>query len=352
MSRRALQSAPTLSDVAREAGVSLATASRAINGSSTRTVRDDLARRVREAAEALGYAPNANAQAMARGATQTIGVVVHDLTDPYFGAIADGLATAARRHQIFMTLATTGNNIDALSEIVSSLDSMRVRAIILVGARWKDNDLADTLGDAAERYLNRGGRLVTLGMEFPGVDGVRVDNHGGAIQLADRLVELGYRKPLVLLGGEGHSTAMARSSAFVARMAEHGIMIDESHQIASDLTRAGGEVAMQLALESRAGFDVIVTMSDVMALGALRVARRHGLRVPESTGLTGFGDISSLQDITPSLTTVRVPTEQMASLALNLAMNGPGDGSGSVTVPATPVVRDSTPPRPTEAPSA
>lgn len=345
MSGRTYRTAPTLSDVARHAGVSLATASRAINGSQTRTVGESLAQKVRESAEALGYAPNANAQAMARGATQTIGVVVHDLMDPYFAAIADGLASSAREHRLFMTLATTGNNIDALSGVVASLDSMRVRAIILVGARWKDDDLADTLDASVTRYLEQGGRLVTIGTEYPGVDAVRVDNASGAQHLAAHLVELGYRRPLVLVGPDLHSTAVARSSAFVDRMAELGHPVDESHQISSDFTRSGGAVAMRLAMESHIDFDVVVATSDVMALGALQEARLSGLRIPEDVGLTGFGDITSLADVTPGLTTVRVPTAQLAQRALWLALNGPGDGSGSVTVGVTPVMRDSTPAR-------
>ena len=344
MSRRTRSTTtPTLSDVARHAGVSLATASRAINGSTTRTVGPELAERVRQSAAALGYAPDANAQAMARGATQTIGVVVHDLTDPYFAAIADGMATAARERRLFMTLATTGNNLDALSDVVSALDSMRVRAIILVGARWKDDDLTDTLGVSANRYLERGGRLVTIGMDFPGTDAVRLANATGAAQLAENLVDLGYRNPLVLVGPVRHSTAVARSSGFVERMGELGVPINESHQISSDLTRAGGEVAIRLALESGIDYDVIVAMSDVMALGALHEARRWGIRIPQDAGLTGFGDVAPLVDVTPALTTVRVPTERLGTLALDLAMNGPGDGTGSVTVSVTPVIRESTP---------
>lgn len=345
MARRTRNSAPTLSDVAHHAGVSLATASRAINGSTTRTVGAELAERVRASALALGYAPDANAQAMARGATQTIGVVVHDLTDPYFAAIADGMATAARDRRLFMTLATTGNNIDALSDVVAALDSIRVRAIILVGARWKDDDVSDNLGAAATSYIRRGGRLVTIGMDFPGVDAVRVDNARGASQLAEQLVGLGYRQPLLLAGPVRHSTAEARSSSFAHRMAELGVPIDESHQISSDLTRSGGEVAMRLALESNLPFDVVVAMSDVMALGALSEARRSGIRIPEYAGLTGFGDITPLVDVTPGLTTVRVPTDQLATLALDLALDGPADGTGSINVPVTPVIRESTPPR-------
>lgn len=345
MARRTTRTAATLSDVARHAGVSLATASRAINGSATRTVGEELGRRVRESARILGYAPDANAQAMARGATRTIGVVVHDLTDPYFAAIADGIANAATQRQLFLTLATTGNHLDALGDVVASLDSMRVRAIILVGARWKDDDLMDALRASVGHYVDRGGRVVALGMDLAGVDSVRVDNEDGATQLADHLAALGYRTPLVLSGPERHSTAGARSAAFAARMAELGHPIPPSHLISSDFTRSGGSVGMRLAIEAQLHFDVVVAMNDVMALGALQEARTSNLDVPGDFGLTGFGDITPLVDVLPGLTTVRVPTGQLGQLALDMALDGPGDGSGSVTVGVTPVIRASTPAR-------
>ena len=143
----------------------------------------------------------------------------------------------------------------------------------------------------------------------------------------------------------GSYLSIHSSAAFDNRMAELGVEVDESHQISSDLTRGGGEVAMRLALESGLDFDVVVATSDVMALGALHEARRSGVRIPEEVGLTGFGDITSLRDVQPGLTTVRVPTDRLATLALDLALNGPGDGTGSQVVSVTPVVRDSTPPR-------
>ena len=180
-------------------------------------------------------------------------------------------------------------------------------------------------------------------MDFPGVDCVRLDNEAGAGQLAESLVALGYTAPLVLTGPEKHSTALARSQAFIARMAALGHTIPPSHLISSDLTRVGGSVGLRLAIEATLDFDVVVAMADVVALGALNEARRSRLRVPEDFALTGFGDVNPLVDVTPGLTTVRVPTALLARLALDLALDGPGDGSGSVTVGVTPVIRASTP---------
>jgi LacI family transcriptional regulator len=273
----------------------LATASRAINGSETRTVGEDLRRRVHRIGPLLGYAPNANAQAMARGATRTIGVVVHDLTDPYFAAIADGIATAATEHKLFLTLATTGNNIDALSDVVTSLDSMRVRAIILVGARWKDPTCSDALRASIEQYVGRGGRVVALGMDFPGVDCVQVANEAGASALAENLVDLGYRHPLRAHRPRAPLDRRRARGRIRVRGWPTGSPGPAHAPDQSDFTRTGGTIGMRLAIEARLDFDVVVATSDVMALGALNEASRSGIRIPEDAGLTGFGDITTLR---------------------------------------------------------
>ncbi|WP_232547638.1 LacI family DNA-binding transcriptional regulator [Propioniciclava soli] len=345
MGRRTPGSAPTLSDVAQHAGVSLATASRAINGSQTRVVGEELRERVLASARALGYAPDANAQAMARGTTRAVGVIVHDLTDPYFAAVADAMSRAATERDLFLTLATTGNHVEHLAEVVAQLDTLRVRAIVLVGGRWKANQPTADLLSAVDRYVSRGGRVVTIGMEVPGVDSVNVDSEDGARQLARHLHRLGYRSPLILSGPELHSTAVTRSAAFVRALADEGIAVHPDHLISSDFTRTGGAIAMRMALEAGVDVDVAIAMNDVMALGAMAEARANGVAVPQELAFTGFGDIPSLQDVIPSLTTVHIPSSSLATLALNLALDGPGDGTGDVTVPVMLVARDSTPER-------
>ena len=139
----------TLSDVAREAGVSLATASRAINGSANRTVRADLRDRVLAAAVRLRYTPDANAQAMARGRTTSLGLVVHDIADPYFSSIAAGVARAADRAGLQVTLASTQHDPSRESGLVDLLKRQRARAIVIAGGRLDDDATNDELRAAA-----------------------------------------------------------------------------------------------------------------------------------------------------------------------------------------------------------
>lgn len=336
----------TLSDVARHAGVSLATASRAINGSETRVVGEALRDRVRQSAELLGYAPDANAQAVARGSTNTIGVAVNDLTDPYFAAIADAMVVEGDRHGLFLTLATTANRLDQVHEVIASLDSLRVRAMVLVGGRWNETESTATVQAAIDRYRRRGGRVVAVGVEVPGVDCVLIDNAGGSRRIAEFLVERGYRAPLLISGPERHTTSAARARAFLARMRKLGVQVPATHHVTADFTREGGATAMRLALENELSFDVVVATNDVMALGAMSVARRAGLDVPGDVGFVGFGDVGWVADLVPALTSVHVPTEAMGEEAMRLALEGPGDSTGTVKLPVTLMMRDSTPARP------
>ncbi|BDZ41390.1 hypothetical protein GCM10025865_06890 [Paraoerskovia sediminicola] len=125
----------TLSDVAREAGVSLATASRAINGSATRVVRPELRERVVETAERMGYMPDANAQAVARGRTTSVALIVHDIADPYFSSIAAGVAAAAEESGLVVTLASTQHSAERELAFVELMRRQRARAIIVAGGR-------------------------------------------------------------------------------------------------------------------------------------------------------------------------------------------------------------------------
>ncbi|RPF23075.1 LacI family DNA-binding transcriptional regulator [Myceligenerans xiligouense] len=139
----------TLSRVAREAGVSLATASRAINGSATRTVRPELRDRVLAAADRLGYVPDPSAQAMARGRTAALGLVVHDIADPYFSAIASGVTRAAEAEGLIVTLASTELRPERERAFVELVRRQRGRAVILAGSRMLPDAGADAPGPDA-----------------------------------------------------------------------------------------------------------------------------------------------------------------------------------------------------------
>lgn len=345
----------TLSDVARAAGVSLATASRAINGSATRTVRSELREKVLAAAAELQYAPNANAQAMARGQTTALGLIVHDIADPYFSSIAAGVTDAADRAGLMVTLGSTQHDPAREVALMEVLHRQRARAIVVAGGRHDDEQVNTTLSRALAAYRAGGGTVAMISQPVFDVDTVMIDNAEGAGELAQALVGRGYREFAILGGPHAHLTARERRDGFAEALAGHGLQVDAKDTIECAFTRDGGYAGMQRLLAGGTAVQAVFAVNDVMALGAMAAARDAGVEVGRGIGVAGFDDIATLRDVTPGLTTVQVPLVQIGALATNLALaqhealagaehlSTRPDGTRLVRVPGSVVLRDSTP---------
>ena len=337
----------TLSQVAREAGVSLATASRAINGSANRTVRDDLRERVLAAAERLRYVPDANAQAMARGQTTSLGLIVHDIADPYFSSIAAGVSAAAEQAGMAVTLASTQYNPSREPEYVQVLTRQRARAIIVAGARQDDEEVNARMRAALADFRRSGGSVALVGQPLLDVDTVVVANRSSSAALAGALHERGYRTYAVLGGPENNLTARDRRSGFGDALAELGCPIDPDLVLTTDFTRDGGYEGMRRLLASGRDVELVFAVNDVMAVGAMAAARDAGVDVPGDVAVAGFDDIVTLRDITPALSTVRIPLVEVGATATELALTpATSPEPRLVHVEGTVVLRESTPGRP------
>lgn len=335
----------TLSQVAREAGVSLATASRAFNGSANRTVRPDLRERVLAAAERLRYMPNANAQAMARGHGSSLGLLVHDISDPYFSSIAAGVTRAADRAGLAVTLASTQHNVAREPSLIELLTRQRARAIIVVGGRRDDEEANTKVRGALEDFLHSGGTASVIGQPLLGVDTVAIGNRDGAAKLAGALHGIGYRRFAVLGGPGDHLTARDRTLGFAETLERLGAPLAPETVVHSEFTRDGGHDGMTELLGRHLDVELVFAVNDVMAVGAMAAARELGVRVPDQLAVAGFDDIVALRDITPALTTVHVPLVEVGITATELALSPPEAQPRVVDVEGTVVLRESTPPK-------
>lgn len=333
----------TLYDVAREAGVSLATASRALNG-STRKVNDAYRARVLAAAVKLGYSTNLSAQAVARGDSRTVALLVSDIADPYFSSIAAGVIKASEAQGLTVTMTVT--NRDPAKEIahVKMLRGQRPRVIILAGSRFSDDDQRDTLVAELEAYSAAGGRVVLISQRELPFDAVQIDNRQGARLLAEELVGLGYRRFAVLAGPKRLLTARHRLESFRKELRRAGIELAKGSVIFGGFTRDDAYASTLEFIDRGLGdTELIFAVNDVMAIGAMAALRERKIPVPKTVAVAGYDDIPIAQDVYPALTTVHVPLESAGADAVALALRDPTAGGASVTVEASVVIRASTP---------
>lgn len=342
------QNAPTLAEVAAHAGVSLATASRALNG-STRRVNPELQERVLASASALGYSANVQAQAVARGTSNVVALVVGDIADPYFAAVASGVVRVADERGLIVTITATGPYAGAASiereeAAIDALRGQRPRAVVLAGSR-----VVGPTGDGAARPSGvaalAAGRVAAIGGGAPGVRTVAVDNRGGAAALARELTGLGYRDFAILAGPEELVTVRDRVEGF--RSVAAGASVRHA-----EFSRDGGHRAMAELLASRARPECVFAVADVMALGAMSALREAGIAPGADVGVAGFDDLPLVADVTPALTSVALPLAEIGARALELALADgdpsdalPGDDPAATPIAAEVRLRASTPRR-------
>ncbi|MET0735179.1 MAG: LacI family DNA-binding transcriptional regulator [Microbacterium sp.] len=337
---RARIQAATLHDVAREAGVSLATASRVLNGSA-RKVADSYRERVEAAAARLGYSANLSAQATARGTSGIIALLVADIADPYFGLIASGVARGADEAGLVVTIAITERDLGRETRLVRALRGQRPRGLILAASRSTESS-APELEQELDALAAAGGRVVALGPGARHVRSVLIDNRGGARALAAALAERGYRSAVILGALEGVRTSDDRIAGFTEGFVAGGGSQPRVYR--GGFTREAGERLMHEAITDGVSVGTVVFgVSDVIAIGALSAMRAAGRDAGADIALAGFDDIPTGRDITPALTTVRVPLEEVGYQTLRAAVDDEWTPDAAA-LELTVQLRDSTPP--------
>ncbi|UEJ81625.1 LacI family transcriptional regulator [Brachybacterium halotolerans subsp. kimchii] len=366
-----------LTDVARDAGVSLATASRVLNGSD-RVPGKDVAERVQRSAAKLGYVTNAQAQALARSRSGLIGLVVHDISDPYFGEIARQIQMRVFASGTQVLLTQTDRDAETESRAIRALIAQRVDALVIVGSSSYGASSDETLTAMLEGFARNGGLVVGIG-QSPGVGRtIDVGDADGARALATALVVEGHRR-FAVVGAHGPVPAAAhRTGGFLAGLAEAGLEAELS--VEATLDRQGGhELARRVAEHLRGGAGgtgagtsadadgsggdrdgsggaregsqtaaplCVFAPADVMALGAIGELRRQGLRVPQDVAVAGFGGVPAGVDASPTLSTLALPLEQIADTAVSWVLGEAGEDPEAAqavwTAPGEIALREST----------
>ena len=318
--------------------MSLATASRSLNG-STRKVNEDYRQRVLAAAARLNYSPNFSAQAVAKGSTSTVALLVSDIADPYFSSIAAGVIRAAETQGLIVTMAVTERSTERELELVRALRGQRPRVMILTGSRSDGSESQTALVAELKAFAATGGRVVLISQEGLPFSTVVVDNYLGARALANSLVGQGYRRFAAIGGARTLVTSRDRLAGFADGLAEHGIAIHPDHVVRGEFTRDGGfAAATELLSDGLDQVDLVFAVSDVMAIGAMSAFREAGIVVPRDIAVAGFDDIDTARDVTPALTTVHIPLADLGQQAVELALSDAALSSDEVIRVETRVI--------------
>ncbi|WP_300344414.1 LacI family DNA-binding transcriptional regulator [Nesterenkonia sp.] len=335
----------TLAQVAAAAGVSIATASRAING-STRKVSEDIRQRVAQTAEELGYLPNLSAQTVVKGAAPVVAVLVSDIADPYFSSISAGVMAGAREAGLMVTMATSERRSEDELEMIRTFRAQRPRAIIVVGSRQEPDERTAEIENQLQTYRDSGGHVVLISQGPSPFDLVEIQNYDGAKQLAHALVDRGGRSFGIAAGRRSLRTNVDRIAGFTDGLAERGLSLADGAIAEAPFTRDGGFTAMTELLGRREELqlDTVFATSDLMAFGAATAMRSAGVIPGQDISLAGFDNIALAEDVTPALTTVDVPLEEAGYRAVKLAL-AEDPAPESLQLGTSVILRGSTPQR-------
>jgi LacI family transcriptional regulator len=335
----------TLADVARHAGVSQATASRIVNGSA-KLVTEELRLRVLRAVKELQYVPNAHAQQLARAHRSAVGVIVHDVSDPYFAEITRGLQRVAADSGRLVMICNSYRHPDRELEYVELLRAHQVAAIILAGSGYHDATFSRSLNLKLAAYTRTGGRVTVIGRHQLAGDCVMPDNEAGGYLLGVEIFGSGHRRVGVIAGPRVLTTTTDRIAGVRRAVREYGRTLPPRRVAYADFDRDSGAAAAERLLDANPDLTAIIALNDSMAIGALATLRARGLVAPRDVSVVGFDDMPVARDITPALTTVRLPLADMGARAMTLALGAAGAKPRVERIEATLVRRDSAGPPP------
>ena len=326
-----------IAEIAKRANVSTATVSRAINQSGP--VKAATARKVWRAISELNYYPNSHARALVSGRSRLIGLIVSDITNPFFPELIRSFETQASQQQYDLLLTSTDYLTSRMTTCLRRMLERKVDGVAMMTSEM-DLSLIKELG-------RRGVPLVFMdvGQVGPKMSHVAIDYANGVRQAVDHLVALGHKQIGFISGPLDLHSARTRRQAFLDAMRAHGLSPDKRLIREGTHTAEGGQKAMAALLRLSRHPTAVVSSNDWTAIGALHAVHDAGLRVPSDVSLVGFDDIPLVSYTNPALTTVRMSAADVGSTAFEALFKLIGGErlEGDVyQVPTRLIVREST----------
>lgn len=331
----------TIQDVARLAGVSTMTVSRVVNNSGY--ISQATRERVEQAIAQLGYVPNALARSLRFKRTKTLGLILSDITNPFFTTIARGVEDLAREHGFSVIFCNTDEDQGEEAEYISVLLQRQVDGVLLVPASADSASIAQLRARAVPVVV------LDRRVEHAQADAVRCDSEQGAYQLIQHLLGLGHRYIAILSGPPGVSTAAERLAGYRRALDEAGIPIAAQQVAYGEYTIEAGYWAAQQILSSAPAPTALFAANNLMALGAFRAARELGIQIPADLSLVTFDDLPQSLVMEAFFTVIAQPAYEIGQRAAELLLARLGGAESppqTLLLPTELIVRRSSAPPP------
>lgn len=302
----------TIKDIAKEAGVSIATVSFIVNGKDQH-ISEATRQRVKDVMKKYNYIPNAMAGSLVTRRTGIIGLILPDITNPFFPGIARGAEDRANEEGYSIIFCNTDDKIEVEEKYIESLTSKMVDGIIIA-----HSSNSDQMGEILERTQIP---VILIDRDFDSkniLGKVLVNNKDGARQAVCHMVEKGYKKIAYLSGSLKTQTAMDRLEGYKEALREQNLPVVEALIKYGEYRVEWGRKGIEELLTEKQDFDAVFCGNDLIAIGAMKELLKHGYRVPEDKGVMGFDDIYMAQMVEPELTTVKQPNYEMGYQAVDL----------------------------------
>lgn len=302
----------TIKDVAKEAGVSIATTSRVLNNAPHTSESAIIA--VKAAMEKLGYRPNANARALVSKSSNAIGVLVNDVSAPFFGTMVKAIDTIASE-QGKQLLIGSGYH-DALKErnAINLLINSRCESLVVHSKGMSDEELTKLAQEIPG--------MVLINRIVPEIASrcIALDNHKGSYMATEYLIRNGHKHIAYICSSHDIEDAHDRKTGYLDALRDNGIEPIEEYIEYGEPDELGGEQAMVNLMAKNTPITAIATYNDYMAAGCLTLLQENGVRIPENMSVIGFDDGHIARYIYPRLTTIRYPIQVMANQAVKLSL--------------------------------
>ena len=325
--------------IARAANVSIATVSRTIN--HVTTVNPKIAKRVWEVIEELDYFPNTQARALVSGRSRLFGLIVSEITNPFFPELIQGFEDIAVEHGYEILVSSTNYDPKRMTHCIRRMLERKVEGVAVMTFGIEE-PLLDQLAKRKVPLV-----FIDVAPERPGISLLKVDYQHGIRQAVQHLAALGHRDIAFITGPAKLHSAQSRTAAFSKSLKECGILPDPAWIVKGDHTLEGGIAAMEQLLSLSPTPTAVMCSNDMTAIGVLHKLYRAGLRVPDDLSVIGFDDIHIAQVTIPPLTTIQMSRYELARAAFTALCTHVEGSEESIPrreydIPTDLIVREST----------